>query len=677
MTTLRWFYNRLRSMSPAELAFRAQQSMQKRHARRRMGWLPFVRLDALPPPLLPFDPAQTPPVHFSPDQPVFRHTQSIDQPIDWHLDISTGKRFPLLYAHDVDVRTGNNGSAKYAWEINRLLFLPQLAVQYRQTGDRRFLDQLVATTISWQVENPYLTGLNWYSNIEVNIRLLNWFVCWNILDASALAKTDPAFGTFVDSCWVPLIYQHCTYSRANPSYFSSANNHLIAEYAGLFVAATFWQFPESADWEAYARKGLETEIVRQHSAQGINREEAAEYIQFITDFFLLAQVTADRAGKPLSATYQSTLHKVLTYIAQFLDVNGTFPRYGDEDDGRVLMLDEYRPFNNFRSLLASGVVLFGDPFLKQRAEESAKPGFDLKNYVLFGKAGRDRYDAVLPTTALLGSVLYPGEGHFIFRKQTHNPARPLPDEIYIHADAAPLGYLSIAAHGHADALSFLLHIDGCVFLADPGTYSYQTDPLWRNYFISTRAHNTVCFDGQNQARQAGAMLWLDQYKPLVLNSQSDEQADELTATHNGYRAMRCQHTRSLRFEKDTDTLLIIDYVSNLGKQARQVEIVFHFGPAIRIGQAGQTFNLIHPDTPRRLTLTVASALNTECVAGQIDPVPLGWYSDGFYHREPSPTLRTWLTLLPGQSITLRHRLTVGLPTAAPALQATDSVELRH
>ncbi len=660
-------------MSPAEVLFRTQQSVQKRRDRARMGWLPAVQLDKLPQPILPFDPAQLPPVPFLPEQPVFRHTIDITKPVDWHLDVSTGQRFPLSYAHDIDVRTGRSGSAKYAWEINRLLFLPQLAVQYRQTGDRYFLDQFVAATLSWQVENPYLTGLNWYSNIEVNIRLLNWFVSWNILDASALAAADPAFRDFVDTCWLPLIYQHCTYGRSNPSYFSSANNHLIAEYAGLFVAASFWQFPESASWEAYARKGLETEIVRQHSAQGVNREEAAEYIQFITDFFLLAQVVADRSGKPLSATYRSTLQQVLAYIAQFLDVRGTFPRYGDEDDGRVLMLDEYRPFNNFRSLLASGAILFGDPLMKQRAEESDRPGFDLKNYVLFGQAGRDAYEAIIPSNTLQGSKLYPREGHFIFRKQTRSAHQTQPTETYIHADAAPLGYLSIAAHGHADALSFMMHIDGCVFLADPGTYSYQTDPLWRNYFISTRAHNTVCIDGQNQARQAGAMLWLDQYKPLVLNSQSDEQVDELTATHNGYRSIRCQHTRSLRFEKDTDTLYIIDYVSNLGKQARQVEVMFHGGPAIQVQQNGQTFVLSHPDTTRQLTIAVDAALQTECITGQTEPAPLGWYSDGFYHRAPSPTLRTWLTLLPNQSITLRHRLVVGAPTLAPPVQQANTI----
>ncbi len=41
-------------------------------------------------------------------------------------------------------------------------------------------------------------------------------------------------------------------------------------------------------------------------------------------------------------------------------------------------------------------------------------------------------------------------------------------------DAAPLGFLSIAAHGHADALSFILHVDGSPILVDPGTFMYHT-----------------------------------------------------------------------------------------------------------------------------------------------------------------------------------------------------------
>ena len=648
-------------MSLSEIVFRSGQFLQKKRERNRMGWQPTVRLAQLPQPILPFDPDQTPLVIFDPEQPIFRHTIDINQPVDWHLDVNTGLRFPKTYAKDVDVRSGRWGSAKYTWEINRLLFLPQLAVQYRQSGNRAILDQFVQLTRSWITENPYLTGVNWYSNIEVNIRIINWFVSWNILDASALAEKDSEFRAFVETEWLPVIYQHCVYSHANPSFHSSANNHLISEYAGLFVAASFWSFPESSSWLVYAKEGLEREIVKQHSINGVNREEAAEYIQFITDFFLIAQVVGDRTGNRFSKTYRSTLQQILHYIAEFLDCRGTFPRYGDEDDGRVLLLDDEHPHNNFQSLLRSGAVLFGQPLFKQRSADMGKqPRFDLKNYVLFGVNGWLAFDAVETTDVLLGSKFYEKEGHFIIRKQepvyNATPSR----EIYIHADVAPLGFLSIAAHGHADALSFLMHVDGHVFLADPGTYSYQTDPEWRNYFVSTRAHNTVCIDGKNQASQAGALLWLDHYKTQLLSASSTTEADQVTGTHNGYeRNLQCRHQRTFNFDHNSDTLQIIDIVENYGQQARLVEVMFHLGPSVHVDTTSSgSFTLTHSGTSRQVSLTTAELLKTEVVTGQTEPSRIGWYSNGFYQLQPTTTIRGFLSLNPGQTAKMSHLITV-------------------
>ena len=672
-----WFYNRLRSMSLSELMFRGGQYVQKKKERHRMGWQPTVRLDHLPKPILPFDPDQSPVVTFATEQPIFRHTIDINQPIDWHLDVSTGLRFPKTYAKDTDVRSGLSGSAKYVWEINRLLFLPQLAVQYRQTGDELFLTQFVSISRSWFVENPYLTGVNWYSNIEVNIRLINWFVSWNILDASALAKTNADFRDFVEMQWLPVIYQHCVYSRANPSYHSSANNHLISEYAGLFVAASFWEFPESAAWRTYAKSGLEWEMLKQHSSRGVNREEAAEYVQFVADFLLIAQVVGERTHKPFSLAYDAYLFQVIHYVAQFLDCRGQFPRYGDEDDGRVLLLDDCHSHNNFQSLLRSGTVLFNEPLLKQRsAAWGETPRFDLKNYVLFGQTGRAAFEAVPVRPNLLGSAFYSDEGHFIIRKQeiTDDPAWL--SEIYIHADAAPLGFLSIAAHGHADALSFLMHVDGQVFLADPGTYSYQTDPDWRNYFVSTRAHNTVCIDGQNQALQAGALLWLNHYTTRVLAACSTDKTDQFTATHDGYNRIHCRHQRVFLFDRTNDTLQLTDTVENFGLQSRQVEVLFHLGPGVRADVDGQhTVILTHPGTTRHVSLTLDPLLLTEVVTGQLEPSRLGWYSDGFYQLQATTTIRAFLTLAPGKLVTLAHWLTVysGDPPPQTAFDISEEV----
>ena len=484
----------------------------------------------------------------------------------------------------------------------------------------------------------------------------------------------------METQWLPVIYQHCVYSRENPSHHSSANNHLISEYAGLFVAASFWEFPESAAWRTYAKRGLEREMLIQHSRNGINREEAAEYIQFITDFFLIAQVVGGRTGNPFSLAYDGYLVQILQYIAQFLDCRGTFPRYGDEDDGRVLLLDDDLAHNNFQSLLRSGTVLFSEPLFKQRsAGWGETPRFDLKNYILFGVAGRDAFDAVPLLHDRLTSAFYAHEGHFIIRKQEKGDDPTQPCEIYIHADAAPLGFLSIAAHGHADALSFLMHVDGQVFLADPGTYSYQTDPEWRNYFVSTRAHNTVCIDGQNQALQAGALLWLDHYDTQVLAASSTSETDQVTATHNGYKKLQCRHQRTFLFDRINDTLQLTDIVENYGRQSRLVEVLFHLGPGVGADSIGQnTFVLAHPGTTRPVNVEIDASLQTEAVTGQTEPARLGWYSDGFYRVQPTTTIRAYLTLEAGQLVTLTHRLTVHAEPASsntiPMLKAENRYE---
>ena len=81
-------------------------------------------------------------------------------------------------------------------------------------------------------------------------------------------------------------------------------------------------------------------------------------------------------------------------------------------------------------------------------------------------------------------------------------------EIWCRCDGGPHGYLSIAAHAHADALSVEVRYGGVDVLADPGTYCYHGEPAWRSYFRSTIAHNTVELDGQSQSGDGGPFLWL-------------------------------------------------------------------------------------------------------------------------------------------------------------------------
>lgn len=547
--------------------------------------------------------------------------------IDWHKDLSSGERYPLIPSVKINILKNPNLSAKYVWELNRLQFLTGVCLNYRKTGDEKYLQLFIDINHSWRLQNPYLYGINWYSNIEVNLRLITWFICWELLEADKLSKSNTKFSNFVNNEWSLMLYQHCHYSYNHPSQYSSANNHLISEYAGLFVASSKWNFDKSYKWCNYSKIGLEREILKQHTSGGINREEAAEYIQFITDFFLLAYVVGERSGNPFSARYDDMLLKIFRYIYDILDIKGNYPKYGDEDDGKCFTLDYIQGFNNFSSLMTSAAIITRDPDFKSKSH-----GLDNKNMVLFGEHGALLFNDIPESTCEENSRFYKEEGHFILRKKSAGR------EIYVHYDAAPLGFLSIAAHGHADALSFILHIDGSPFFIDSGTYTYHTERGWRNYFIGTLAHNTVRVNRKNQALNAGPTLWLNHYKTTIICAESDLVHDKIIASHDGFLKEKVEHIRELMFDKEKDEILISDTVKLKKPGNTFIEIPFHLAPGINISYEDNHLNLWCPGVYRRVKFYPDKNIKYEILKGQQEPFIIGWYSESFMKKEPVNTI---------------------------------------
>jgi hypothetical protein len=474
-----------------------------------------------------------------------------------------------------------------------------------------------------------MVGVNWYSNIEVNLRLICWYYCWQVFDVENLRASDADFAKFVDSIWLPLIFEHAEYSYNHPSLCSSANNNLISEYAGLFVAACKWDIPHREARLKYAKAGLEREILLQNSAEGVNREEAAEYIQFIDDFFLIAAVAGRHAGNEFSEAYNERLHAMARYMNAFLDGNFNYPMYGDGDDGFVLRPDAGGHFNNFKSLLVSFATYFEDGSLKR-----ANVVWDEKNELLFGDAGRKTFESLNVADVretLDGNHFYPESGHFIFRKAVEpcNAEKRFDGftgvrETYLHFDAAPLGFLSIAAHAHADALSFILHVDGMPVIVDPGTFTYHTHKDLRRYFVSTLAHNTVCVNGKNQALQAGPTLWLAHYHCKTLNVGENF----VEATHDGYRKDGVEHVRKVEYNREKDEFTITDTLH--GFSPFTVEIPFHLHPAAKV-QLDGALATVDVSGARRVVMALDRKLSYSIRED-------GWYSEHFGEKVPTKFL---------------------------------------
>jgi hypothetical protein len=211
-------------------------------------------------------------------------------------------------------------------------------------------------------------------------------------------------------------------------------------------------------------------------------------------------------------------------------------------------------------------------------------------------------------------------------------------EIWCRCDGGPHGYLSIAAHAHADALSVEVRYGGVDVLADPGTYCYHGEPEWRSYFRSTIAHNTVELDGRNQSSEGGPFLWLRHANASEIDVQDIGDAAEWTAEHDGYLVLNpsSRHRRTVRLDRASRSVDIVDEIRG---GPHVIRLAFHLGPDIEaeIDGACAVLRWPHASVPGAARLELPEPLRWSLHRGESAPI-LGWYSSGLGRRVPAVTL---------------------------------------
>jgi uncharacterized heparinase superfamily protein len=214
-------------------------------------------------------------------------------------------------------------------------------------------------------------------------------------------------------------------------------------------------------------------------------------------------------------------------------------------------------------------------------------------------------------------------------------------EIWCRGDVGPHGFLSIAAHAHADALSIELRHDGVELLIDPGTYCYHGEPEWRQWFRSTAAHNTLEVCGVDQSVSGGPFLWTEQARtrPLTMDEGGELPPQSWSAEHDGYRRLRLPtgHRRSVRLNTAVRELTVDDTLDVA--EPLDVRLFWHFGPQISVrlesDVAMLTWTAGGIDWSAQVHLP--SALEWSAYRGSENPIS-GWYSPGFAQRIPTTSL---------------------------------------
>jgi hypothetical protein len=413
---------------------------------------------------------------------------SFGDPIDWHFEPVSGKRIPLQHWSKLDyLDAGIAGDKKITWELNRHQYFMKLGQAYVLTGDPRYARTFVNHLESWMDSNPPKLGINWASSLEVAFRSISWL--WSLYffkDAVPRETVKRA---------VKFLYLNARHLESYLSTYFSPNTHLTGEALGLFYLGTLLpEFKEATRWQDLGRDILIEQIPVHVKPDGVYFEQSSYYHRYTTDFYIHFFILSRINGITLPKKVEEALVSLLDHLMYITRPDGTTPFFGDDDGGRLVMLDERAP-NDFRPSLATGAVLFSRGDYKFVAGDAGE-----ELLWLLGVEGLRKYEAIAAHEPGKLSQDFPDGGYFVMRDGWTDKSN------YLLFDCGPHGALN-CGHAHADALSFELAANGRTVLVDPGTYTYTGSKELRDWFRSAQAHNTVSLDGETSSVPDGAFTW--------------------------------------------------------------------------------------------------------------------------------------------------------------------------
>lgn len=601
---LGWYVNRLRSMEPAEVVHRLREAGRKRaSSARHEGWARY-----------PAEPLRTVFPHWP--ERIRTATQEQRAAIEaaakralhgefaalgrtwpardsadlfpaaaWRLDPVSGTDWPAgAYCFDIDFRhEPGRGDVKYVWEFNRLQDLPVLAAFAVLENNLPAVAAIETAIQSWHTANPPFRGVGWASGIEVALRAIS-LIAVHSLVGDRLTRG-------VEGCIAEILSASAFWLPRFPSLHSSANNHRVAELAGeALIAHALGNDPSPAERE------LAREIALQILPDGASAEQTPTYGAFTAELVLLCLDAVRQGGGDLPDVVQQRL----AAFADFVNAIGA-ARFGDDDEGRAITLGDEPDY-------AASVASAIDGAL-------GRPGLPVSDFraLLFARPKAE--------ARAQGLITFPDGGLAIWRGSLAGR------NVDFTFDYGPLGYLSIAAHGHADALAIALSIDGLPVLVDPGTYLYGSGGAWRSWFRSTPAHNTLNIDSESQSVMSGAFNWSHKAHAALIESHS--QPDwRVRAKQDGYvRRFGATHERTVSCGRDE--IVVSDRL--LGA-AHEAEIVFQLAPGLEAERNGRTLT-VRAGEDRLLAIKLPEGAIAVTTGG--DSPAGGWVSPRFGVKVPA------------------------------------------
>ena len=463
----------------------------------------------------------------------------VDSPPQWQKDyLSREDIFDNRPFRYLNHRTLKDADIKVVWDLNRWTQIVRIAQAAYVTEEPHYGETVTRWLEDWVEVNPPFRGWNWTSALESAIRLINF--AW--IEALLENRIDEALRDAI-------VMPHSRYTWRHRSSGSSANNHRLGELAGLIVAKCRWQNSEKGTPKIEELKALfEREILSQFSEDGGNKEQAFHYHLFSFEFIIHAYFSLLSLGIEFRPEVLERIRSTASFIVNMQSPDMRWD-FGDSDDAVLVPFGDQIP---------TSLHTWSD-WLERL------PGSD----------GPTQWLGTEPF-----SVSKKGDGWYVAEQSGYAVFRD--DDWFVRLDGSPLGYLSIAAHAHLDAMHASFWFRSHALIVDPGTGTYFFDSQTRQRLADETAHNGPVVGTIPMADRRGVFLWLDHHPTPTIWQGEDRDVFVQSDHHEVSRRRRIRPTEDGWVVEDVVQSTVLSPVS----------ISWHFAPEVGVEQVNaHTFRL--------------------------------------------------------------------------------------
>ena len=368
---------------------------------------------------------------------------------------------------------------------------------------------------SWIDNNPAGMEDAW-EPYTLSLRIVNWIKYF----ASIYPNEIP-------HRWLKNLHQQAQSLEQQIEYHILANHYLKNGVALLF-AGVFFVGDEANRWRQKGMKILLEEAEEQLLDDGGHYERSPMYHSIVTedylDIFNLLESNDSFDSKQDKLLLQNKCSKALDFLSMILMPDGDIPLFNDS------------------------------AFKIAPAPES-----------LF-VYGSKLVDYQLPKTPYSQQIInLPNSGYYGVKS----------GQDMIVADFGEIAPDYQPGHGHCDLLSYELAIDGQRIIVDSGVYDYQANSE-RKYCRSTKGHNTVMLNGEEQSEIWGVFRVARRAKPIKPSIHEKGKTINISGGHNGYERQQRGRIHSRSIEVANHSWSIKDRIE--GNGSCLIENYIHLHP---------------------------------------------------------------------------------------------------